>query len=374
MITSNTYQFGDNTQLDDLIREAYERIGIIGNVETGLHLQSALLSGNLELATWPGKGLNLWMVRKHMLALSPNQAVYTLPSYTVRVLEVVASSPTFVTQNGLGTPISSDTQSGNAANCFNQYSNVGWTSTTNNGAYIGYNFGTSQSPPEIFYIGVWALTNSAPVNYQLAIEYALGDGEYWNTALTTQVMDFTASVPQWFVIENPVNARFWRIRKVGGSASNLAIRQLYLAQPPYSQGPGDRMLSTLSRSEWMSIANKMEGANQGGGFPSGYYFDERIPPTITMWPVPDTSYTTLLYTNFQYAQDMTALFQNADVPPRFYDALVAGLAARLAIKFAWDRQEVMTMQAEQAYQLAAKTDYENVPIRFQPDFNCYGSM
>jgi hypothetical protein len=85
--TSNTYLFGTNTQLDDLFRDAFERIGIIGNEQVALHVQSAIMSSNLELSSWPGRGLNLWLVQKRMIGLYPNQPTYTLPVNTVRILE-----------------------------------------------------------------------------------------------------------------------------------------------------------------------------------------------------------------------------------------------------------------------------------------------
>src|SRR5574338_1276485 len=92
-LTSNTYQFGNNTQLDDLFREAYERIGVLGNEQSPLNIQSAIMSANLELSSWPGRGLNLWLVQRQMFTIYPNQPIYTLPLNTVRVLEVAATTP-----------------------------------------------------------------------------------------------------------------------------------------------------------------------------------------------------------------------------------------------------------------------------------------
>jgi len=355
--TSNTYLFGVNTQLDDLFREAYERIGIIGNDQTPLNVQSAIMSANLELSSWPGRGLNLWLIQKEMFSLYAGQPIYQLPVNTVRVLEVIATTPARL--NVGGTAASSN--GGNAENCFDPNSVGGCTQVAPNGN-ISYDYGVGNSN-SILYVGITPLAQST---YSLVVEYSF-DNVNWFTIYTAPSQLYFANQIKWFVIENALNARAWRIRETGGAT--LAIQQIYFNQPT-NVGTGDRYLSALSRSEWMSIATKMNT-----GFPSGYYFDQLINPTITLWPVPsnaETNYTNILYTNYRYAQDVTQMFQAAEIPQRFYDALVAGVSSRLAVKFAPDRYPLMKAEAQEAYAIAAKTDFENVPLRFNPDFTGYG--
>lgn len=350
--TSNTYSFGTNTQLDDLFREAYERIGIIGNDQTPLHIQSALMSANLELSSWPGRGLNLWLVNKQMFSVYPNQPIYSLPLNTVRVLEVTAVSP--VRLNTGGTAASS--AGGTAANCFDPMMTAGCIQTAPNGN-ISYDYGAGNAY-SILYVGVTSLVNAT---YTLAVDYSF-DAVNWTNVYLSPAQSYQAGQPLWFVIEQSLNARAWRIRETRGAT--LQIQQIYFNQPT-NVGTGDRLLSALSRSEWMALATKMST-----GFPSGYYFDQLIQPTITLWPVPavgNTS-TNVLYTNYQYAQDVTQLFQNVQVPQRFYDAFVAGLSARLAKKFVPPRLEESRRDAMEAYAIAARTDFENVTLRFDPDF------
>ncbi len=353
---SNSYLFGSNTQLDDLFREAYERIGIIGNEQTPLQVKSAIMSANLELSSWPGRGLNLWLVRREMFSIYPNQPIYTLPPYTVRVLEVTATQPIRLNSGGTA----SSTAGGNASNCFDSTQTAGCVQNAANGS-IGYDYGLDNSN-SILYVGITPL---APSTYTLTVEYSF-DTVNWTPVYTAPTQLYPSQQITWFVIENSLNARAWRITEKGGAT--LAIQQIYFDQPS-NVGTGDRLLSSLSRSEYMAIATKMNT-----GFPSGYYFDQNIPPTITLWPVPTvpTSQTNILYTNYRYAQDITQMFQNAEVPQRFYDALVAGIAARLSMKFAPDRYQFMKAEAADAYAVAAKTDFENVTLRFDPDFTAYG--
>lgn len=353
--TSNAYQFGENTQLDDLFREAFERIGIIGNDQTPLHVQSAIMSANLELSSWPGKGLNLWLIQRQMFSIYPNQPIYTLPTNTVRALELSAITPIRLNSGGSA----SSSNGGDAANCFDSNQTSGCIQNAPNGNIsYDYGFGNAYS---ILYVGITPLSDST---YTLVVDYSF-DNVNWTTVYTAPSQKYLASQTTWFVIEKSLNARAWRIRETGGAT--LAIQKIYFDQPT-NVGTGDRLLSPLSRSEYMAIASKMNT-----GFPSGYYFDQTITPTIILWPVPavGNTATAVLYTNYRYAQDVTQMFQNAEIPQRFYDALVAGLSARLAVKFAPDRYPLMKSEASEAYATAAHTDFENVTLRFQPDFNQY---
>lgn len=350
--TSNTYSFGTNTQLDDLFREAYERLGIIGNDQTPLHIQSALMSANLELSSWPGRGLNLWLVQRQMLSIYTNQPIYSLPENTVRILEVTATSPTRL--NTGGTAASS--AGGTAANCFDSTSTAGCIQTSANGN-ISYDYGSGNSY-SILYVGVTPLEDAT---YTLAVDCSF-DGTTWQENIyLSPSQSYYATQTTWFVIEQSLNAQAWRIRETGGAT--LKIQQIYFDQPT-TVGTGDRLLSSLSRSEWMAIATKMNT-----GYASGYYFDQTMTPTLILWPVPAANTATnIVYTNYRYAQDVTQLFQDVEVPQRFYDAFVAGLSARLAFKFAPDKFNLAKQEAREAYSIAGQTDFENVTLRFEPDF------
>lgn len=354
-ITSNTYLFGQNTKLDDLFTEAYERIGIIGNKQTPLNVQSAIMSANLELSSWPGRGLNLWLIQRQMLNIYPNQSIYPLPVNTVRILEVVATQPTRL----MGGTASSSA-GGTPNNCFNPSISTGCTQDAPNGN-IAYDYGENTFN-SIFYVGITPLAQAI---YTLVVEYSF-DNINWITIFNSPKQTYFSNQTAWFVIENTVSARSWRIRETGGNI--LAIQQIYFSQPS-STGVGDRTLGAISRSVYMSIASKMNS-----GDTSSYYFNETITPSIVLYPVPSvqTNFTNILYSNYCYAQDVTQMFQTVDVPQRFYDALVAGLAARLALKFAPEKFSTLKAEAQEAYVLAANTDFENVSLRFNPDFSVYG--
>jgi len=73
MTTSGTTSF--NLDIEELIQEAYERIGIDGS-RSGYQLRSARRSINLLLSEWDNRGVHLWKVKKATVNLVLGQAEY----------------------------------------------------------------------------------------------------------------------------------------------------------------------------------------------------------------------------------------------------------------------------------------------------------
>jgi hypothetical protein len=73
MTTSGTTSF--NLDIDELIQEAYERLGIDGS-RSGYQLKSARRSLNLLLSEWDNRGVHLWKVQKATVNLVLGQAEY----------------------------------------------------------------------------------------------------------------------------------------------------------------------------------------------------------------------------------------------------------------------------------------------------------
>lgn len=363
MSTSNTYTFGSNTQVDDLFREAYERIGIIGSKITGMQVASALMSSNLELTSWQGRVPLQWTRKRFLLSLYLLQPTYVLPSTITRIVDAVAVQPQRLNMGGTATSVPAAAGGTSAANCFDPFATAGCIQTGPDG-YIAYDYGLGQSQ-SIQYVGITPLQTQA--TYTLAVDYSF-DNVNWQTIYQAPTQTYFANQTLWFVIENALNARSWRIRETNGAT--LEIQQIYFSQPTVT-GTGDRYLTQLSYTEWMQIPTK-----NSQGFPSSYFFNAQISPYLTLWPIlgptaQANQFTGLLYTAYQYSQDVTNLFNQFDVPQRFYDALVAGLSYRLAVKFAPQLAAGLKADSQEAFQLAALTDATYSPLRFQPDFLAY---
>jgi hypothetical protein len=130
----------------------------------------------------------------------------------------------------------------------------------------------------------------------------------------------------------------------------------------------DRIIFPISTTEYASYPNK---ATQG--FPSVFWFDRQIIPQITLWPVPDASstYTLLLQTATQIQDADLPAGETADLPNRFMDAFVAGLAYRLARIWKPELEAARKTDAAEAWNVAAVQDTENVDMVLAPQIGNY---
>ena len=129
----------------------------------------------------------------------------------------------------------------------------------------------------------------------------------------------------------------------------------------------DRIILPISRTEYASYPNK-----QQQGFPTTYWFDRRISPTVTIWPVPDGSQTSLNYYRVRQIQDSN--IQNAEqveIPYLWLEAFADGLAYRLARIWAPQMAVNLKMQADESYQIAAVQNVENTPVYISPMIGSY---
>jgi len=385
MSVNTSYNFGTHTGLDDLIRDAYERAGIQQPLETGANVDSAILSGNLELSSWIGRGLNLWMIQKMMFGVQAGRNTYTLPDSTTQVMEVVSTTPTRLTNGATGTAFSTAGGTGAPANCFISGNTTGWVYAPTEFVpvpYIGWAFNTTNAPT-VAYVGLLPLPlEPLPVRYRIAIACS------WNTdveSLTvadfeviqrSEIETFTPGQITWVVLSNPIAAPTWAVVYDGPGISGppLAVQQLYFSQGSSSSYTNDIRLGVLSRSQWMAMPQKnLAAASLTPGY--SYYFNQQLNPTMTLYPTPSVGgESSILYTNYRYPKDLVNLYETTGVPTRFYDALVAGIAARLATKFTPERAPLLLQQAERAYQLAAAMDYEKVPLYMKPDLSGSGGV
>ena len=74
--TSGTATFDKNFSIDEIVEEAYERIGQ-QNV-SGYQLKSARRSLNILFQEWANRGLHYWEVANNSITLVADQAVYTM--------------------------------------------------------------------------------------------------------------------------------------------------------------------------------------------------------------------------------------------------------------------------------------------------------
>lgn len=137
----------------------------------------------------------------------------------------------------------------------------------------------------------------------------------------------------------------------------------------YSTSPAiDRYLAPISRTEYSAISVKT-----AQGFPSQFWFDRLVSPTITFYLVPDGAYTyNVMYYRVRQIQDATITNGfNVEVIGRFLDALTASLAHRLARIYRPELEQIRKADADEAWTIAATQDVENVPVYVYPGLGGY---
>ena len=122
----------------------------------------------------------------------------------------------------------------------------------------------------------------------------------------------------------------------------------------------ERLLSPIGRDTYASIPVKTTEA------PPTQYWSNRQASGVTLYvyPTPDQAYTAT-YWRMREAQDIGALANTADAPKLWTDAIAAGLAARLAEKYAPERQDEKAAKAMAAFSSAAGENRNRVPLRIR---------
>ena len=128
----------------------------------------------------------------------------------------------------------------------------------------------------------------------------------------------------------------------------------------------DYELNRISRETYMGIPAKLTE-----GRPTQVYIDRQQGRVdASLWPVPDeSSKYKIVYTRVRRMTDAgPGGTYNADVPDRFWPALVAGLAYNVACKRpeSLNRVEMLKRNYEEQFALAADEDREKAPVRFYP--------
>jgi hypothetical protein len=131
----------------------------------------------------------------------------------------------------------------------------------------------------------------------------------------------------------------------------------------------DRIIMPVSRTEYSSYPNK-----QQEGFPTVFWFDRLISPTVTIWPVPnvDNAPKTLKYYRVRQIQDSNLQNgQNVEIPYMWLEAFSDGLAYRLAR--IWNPQIAVALkgQADESYAIAAAQNVETAQQYISPMLSGY---
>jgi hypothetical protein len=147
-------------------------------------------------------------------------------------------------------------------------------------------------------------------------------------------------------------------------ASTVVILDAYIS---YGTPAIDRIILPISRTEYASYPNKTQQ-----GFPTTIWFDRTLNPGLYLWPVPDGTQTSLKYYSVLRLQDANMNgTEQVDVPPIWLEAMVYGLAERLAMIWAPEKAAIMKPMADEAYSIAAAQNVETAQQYISPQISGY---
>jgi len=129
----------------------------------------------------------------------------------------------------------------------------------------------------------------------------------------------------------------------------------------------DRYILPISRTEYASYANKTQQ-----GFPSTYWLDRLVVPKVTLWPVPDGNEVSFNYYAVQQLEDAElSSAAQPDIQYYFTRAYAYGMARELALVWAKEVFQILSAEAEKAFEIAAEQNVENNNVFFSPTMSGY---
>ena len=128
-----------------------------------------------------------------------------------------------------------------------------------------------------------------------------------------------------------------------------------------SSSDTDQIINRITIQDYNQLPNK-----DTAGKPSQYMIDRQYTPVVYFWSVPNTSTYSLVYWAMNQLEDVTLSNQDADVPYRWSDTICAGLASKLAMKYAPEKFQLLNEMYERSFNFAASSDNDGVSLRVQP--------
>ena len=190
------------------------------------------------------------------------------------------------------------------------------------------------------------------------------DGTNWAEALAVTPV---AASGAWTWLDLPVvtTSSYIRVRVTSGTLS--------VAQVSWGNTPTEIPMGRLNRDSYTQLPNKTFQSLR----PLQFWFDRQVrQPVMRLWPVPNTAVEAqqIVVWRKRHIMDVGSLTQEIEVPQRWYEAVVAGLAAKLALELVdVDPGIVPTLDTKAAAALytAQMEERDRSPIMIAPDIGAY---
>jgi len=284
----------------------------------------------LILSNLANRGVQLWCIEKLIMPLYEGNGAVTLPLGTVDVLNTNLRTLTEVT----GTETTSSTT-------VTMVVSGGTTLTT---------------------VGI--LWSAAAVPF--VIEQSV-TGSTWTSVPTEESTTAPTQVAGewlWVDFNATTTNNYFRVRATSGT---LSATDVY-----FGNTPTEIPIARLNRDDYTALPNKFFL-----GRPLQFWFDRQLnQPIMHLWPVPNAAATTqqIVLWRHRYIQDVGTMVEELDVPQRWFDAIVAMLASKLAEETPEVDMQLMPIleaKADKALAEAENEERDNSPIYWAPLISSY---
>jgi hypothetical protein len=215
------------------------------------------------------------------------------------------------------------------------------------------------TPTPVSTVGIKWSGPSAPIQLQRS-----DDGVVWVT-VQDEAPAAAAGEWTWYDLAAVRAALYFRVIT---SSPALNAETVYLGNTP-TEIP----LARLNRDDYTNLPNKTFTSNR----PLQFWFDRQARrPIMHLWPVPNDAAETsqVVVWRQRHIMDVGSMAQELEVPQRWYEAIVASLAAKLASEFVEvDPQliPILDAKAERALYVAEMEERDNSPITIAPNISMY---
>ena len=308
-----------------VVDHAFRRCRLPAQALTAEMQTYALESLYLMLSELANTKTPSWCIEKLILPMYENQPIVTLPLGTVEVLNLNYRTIQPVTGSTVSTSL----------------------------AYT-VNF-TSQTTVNT--VGVEWSGASVPLTFQVST-----NGTVWVTVGSSSVVASSGETT-WTDISGALAYQYFRI--TAASAINYSVITL-------GNMPQEIPLGNLNRDAYVQQSNKVFP-----GRPNSYWFQRDIPePVVNIWPAPflAAEQAQLIVWRHRQIMDTQNLQQEVEIPQRWIEAIVNGLAAKVASETPsvdMNLIPILEQRAAMTIQKAWDGDNDGSPIQINPGIGVY---
>lgn len=349
MATSGTVGL-ETIKVIDLIDHSILRCGIEPAKITAQMLQTAKRNVFLYVSSLANRGINLWTIERSLIGLYPYQAIYQLPVGTIDVLNVNYKQ----VSRWSGVGVSS--AGGTSQFAFDGDVDTACTQVSTNGN-ISADMGSAQVITEV------AVMTNGNQSYNLVFESS-EDNITWTTVLAVGAASYLDKKWAWYQVTMPQSGRYFRVRETGGGTLN--IRELV-----FGKDPNEIPVTRNNRDDYSNLPNK----TTTGPVPTQFWYNRIIPqPEIFLWPVPLDTFVSLVVWRHRQIQDIGDLTNELEVPQRWYECMLANVAARNSLDIPDVDPSRITMLgqlAQSAEEPPHEEERDKAPSTWTPNISYY---